>query len=232
MKDITVIDIYCDCASLAGMKKARANPLVRGFTTNPSLIRAAGVNNYKNFCEAALDIAAGLPISFEVFSDDFVGMEYQAREISNWGDNVNVKIPITNTKGESSLPLIRRLSNDGIVCNVTAVFTLGQAAPIIALNKECIISVFAGRIADTGVDPSPIMKQIALRANKPVKILWASPRQVLDITLAERAGADIITVTPELLAKYELSRDKDLLEFSRETVSMFHNDAVKAGYVL
>ena len=232
-----MIDIYCDCANLDVMREMKKNPLIRGWTTNPTLIRAAGVTNYEKFCKEALEIADGLPISFEVFSDDFKDMMRQARKIASWGKNANVKIPVSNTKGYFTMYMVRDLSDEGIVCNVTAVTNQGHAWEIISAanpDNEMIISVFAGRIADTGVDPVPVMGNILymLKLRPKIKILWASPREVLNIYQAEQCGCHIITVTPDLLKKYEQLKGKDLTEFSLETCKMFHDDAQKAGYVL
>ncbi len=228
-------DIYLDCANLEQMREGRKNPLVRGFTTNPTLMRQAGVTDYEAFAKEALQIVEGLPISFEVFSDKWDEMERQARKIASWGSNVNVKIPVTNTKGESAAPLVKRLSNDGIVCNVTAVFTNQQVAEImdaIFPSQDAIISIFAGRIADTGVEPRLQSAICLVEDNSYVKILWASCREVLNIYQAEEQGCHIITVTPDLLAKYEKFKGKDLAEFSLDTVKMFYNDAQKAEYNL
>ena len=224
-----MIDIYCDCGNLEQMREARKNPLVKGFTTNPSILRSAGVTDYEKFAREALEAVDGLPISFEVFSDEWDDMERQARKIASWGSNVNVKIPITNTKGESAAPLVRKLSDSGIVCNVTAVMTQEQIERFIDMN--IIISVFAGRIADTGVDPD-FLDGAGRQVNNKPKFLWASSREVLNIYQAEEACYDIITVTPDLLAKYEKLKGKDLTEYSLETCKMFYDDAKKAGFVL
>lgn len=229
-----MIDIYLDGANLDAMREGRKNPLVKGFTTNPSLARAAGVTDYETFCKEALAIADGLPISFEVFSDEWDDMERQARLIASWGGNVNVKIPVTNTKGESAAPLVRKLSDSGILCNVTAIFTGAQVENIlekINRNDPVILSVFCGRIADTGVVPQRLSPFYTSGLRK-IKYLWASSREVLNITHAEEQGFDIITVTSDLLKKYEQLKNKDLTEFSLDTVKMFYNDAQKAGYKL
>jgi transaldolase len=226
------IDIYLDGANLEAMCEGRKNPLVRGFTTNPSLARQAGVTDYEAFCKEALEIADGLPISFEVFSDEWDEMECQARKIASWGSNVNVKIPITNTEGESAAPLVKKLSDDGIVCNVTAVFTEEQVNEIAKAMKSGIISIFAGRITDTGGDAESIIANAVVDTDPPIKILWASCREVLNIYQASNQGCHIITVTPDILSRYEKFKDKDLTEFSLDTVRMFYNDAAKSGYVL
>lgn len=233
-----MIDIFLDGANLEAMREGRKNPLVRGFTTNPSICRAAGVVNYEVFCKEALEIADGLPISFEVFSDEWDEMERQARIITSWGKNVNVKIPVMNTRGETCEPLLRTLSDDGISCNVTALFTYGQVERMtfgLGAKTPSIISIFAGRIADTGENPEILMKAARNSATKRkdnIKILWASPREVLNIYQAEKCGCHIITVTPDLLAKYEKFRGKDLSEFSLDTVKMFYDDALKSNYQL
>jgi transaldolase len=233
-----MIDIYLDSANLDDMREGRKNPLVKGFTTNPSILRKAGVTDYEAFAKDALQVVEGLPISFEVFSDEWDEMERQARKIASWGSNVNVKIPITNTKGDSAAKLVRKLSDDGIVCNVTAVFTIDQMNNIIPLLKtSSIISIFIGRIMDTGrplygssqviFDASYIAKRY-----EGIKILWASSREVFNMYQAEQYKFDIITVTPDLLAKYEKFKGKDLAELSLDTCKMFYNDAQQAGYKL
>jgi transaldolase len=232
-----MIDLYCDCADLAQIKQARANPLVKGFTTNPTLMRAAGVTDYEAFCHEALEAVDGLPISFEVFSDDLADMERQARKLASFAPNVNVKIPVSNTKGIFNMHMVRDLSDEGVICNVTAVTTQSQAWGIISAanpDNEMIISVFAGRIADTGIDPILVMNNILhmLKLRPKIKILWASPREVLNIYQAYTCGCHIITITPDMLKKYEQLKGKDLTEFSLDTVNMFYNDAQKAGYTL
>ncbi|PPR71067.1 MAG: Transaldolase [Alphaproteobacteria bacterium MarineAlpha3_Bin2] len=213
-----------------------SDPLIRGFTTNPTLMRKAGVADYKSFAIEALNIVTDRPISFEVFADDFDEMEAQALEISSWGDNVNVKIPITNTKGDSAVPLVGRLSGKGVVVNVTAMFTLDHVRPVIdVLDAEtpAILSVFAGRVADSGRDPVPHMKKaVEIAAAKPnAEILWASPRELLNIFQADAVGCHIITVTNDVLKKLS-GIGKDLEAFSLETVKMFYDDAAAAGYTI
>lgn len=225
-------DIYLDGADLNLMRAWRKNPLVRGFTTNPSICFAAGIADYKKFCYQAIEIAEGLPISFEVFSDEWDDMERQARKIASWGSNVNVKIPVTNTKGESAVPLVKKLSDDGITCNVTAVFTEAQVEEISKSMKDGIISIFAGRIADAGGDAESVIANAVIDTDPPVKILWASCREVFNIYQAKMHGCHIITVTPDILKKYEQLKDKDMTEFSLDTVKMFYQDAKKAGYTL
>ena len=228
------IKIFADGADLAGMLEMRANPLIKGFTTNPTLMRKAGVDDYESFARDVLAEISDRPVSFEVFADEFDEMEAQALQIASWADNVNVKIPITNTRGESAVPLIERLSAQGVVVNVTAMMTLQQVAEtahVLDSNTSAIISVFAGRVADTGVDPVPHMKEaLKLLQGKPkAELLWASPRELLNIFQADEIGCHIITVTNDLLAKLKLV-GKDLSLYSRETVEMFHRDATSAGY--
>lgn len=230
------IKIYADGAEKASMLEYAAKPFIKGFTTNPTLMRKAGISDYVGFAKDILTVIKDRPISFEVFSDDFAEMERQAREIASWGENVYVKIPVTNTKKEPAYDLIKRLAADGVKLNVTAVFTLEQTKNIIAslsANIPAIISIFAGRIADTGVDPLPLMKEAKamLSAFPKFELLWASPREFLNIYHAEEAGADIVTVTPDLLKKAE-KIGFPLDEFSLETVKMFYDDGVKAGYKL
>ncbi len=211
-------------------------PYIRGFTTNPTLMCRAGITDYAGFAKDILSMIKDRPISFEVFSDDFGEMERQARLIASWGDNVYVKIPITNTKREPSYSLIKRLATDGVKMNVTAVFTIDQVrGTVTSLSPEipAIISVFAGRIADTGVDPLPLMKEAKslLVAYPKFELLWASPREFLNIFHAEEAGSDIITVTPDLLKKVGKA-GYPLEDFSVDTVKMFYDDGQKAGYKL
>lgn len=228
------IKLFADGADAEAIRKLATEPAVKGFTTNPTLMRKAGVTDYETFAREMLEIVTDRPISFEVFADEFDEMERQARKIATWASNVNVKIPVTNTKGESSAPLVGRLSADGVVCNVTAMFTLDQVQEIVdAFADGCagILSVFAGRIADTGRDPVPHMKEaVSIAASKPkLELLWASPRELLNIFHADDCGCHIITVTPDVLAKLS-GVDKDLERFSRETVDMFYRDAQAAGY--
>lgn len=230
------ISIYSDGADVGDMAAAREAGLVSGFTTNPTLMRKSGVADYSLFAREALAATGGLPISFEVFSDEFDEMERQAKLISSWGEAVFVKIPITNTRGESSIPLIQRLSAAGVKLNVTAILTLEQVRDVVAAleaGTPAIVSVFAGRIADTGRDPVPLMREAAtIVAQKPkAQLLWASPRELLNIFQAEECGCHIITVTPELLKKLSMV-GKPLDELSLDTVKMFYNDASAAGYQL
>jgi len=228
------VRIFADGADYDGIVKMSKNPAVKGFTTNPSLMRKAGVNDYEAFARKVLGTITDKPVSFEVFADDFASMAEQARTIAQWGPNVNVKIPVTNTKGQSAAELIRALSSEGIVLNVTAIFTLDQVRAVTdALDPatSAIVSVFAGRIADTGIDPIPHMlaaKQI-LGSRPKAQLLWASTRELLNIFHAEEAGCDIVTVPNEFLAKLDLV-DKDLAEYSCETVQTFYKDATAAGF--
>ena len=228
------IKIFADGADLAGIKEIAANPLVKGFTTNPTLMRKAGVADYKAFALDAMHLTGDRPISLEVFADDFVEMEKQAREIATWGKNVNVKIPVTNTKGEFSGSLIERLSLAGVQLNVTAVMTVEQVERIVqclTIDTPAIISVFAGRIADTGRDPVPMMAEAVriMKAKPKVELIWASPRELLNVFQADSVGCHIITATNDILKKLSLV-GKDLDTYSLETVKMFYDDAKAAGY--
>ncbi len=232
------VKIFSDGADVASLLEMAKNPLVAGFTTNPTLMRKAGVSDYGAFAKQVLDAIRDRPISFEVLADDFAEMGRQARLIASWGPNVYVKVPITNTRGESSLPLVKELSvKDRVQLNVTAICTLEQvhgATQALAGGAPSVVSVFAGRIADTGRDPVPVMKaarSICDSSRAPAELLWASPRELLNIKHAEEAGAHIVTVPPDMLKKLELF-GKDLSEFSLETVQMFHRDAVGAGFKL
>ncbi|HUP59001.1 MAG TPA: transaldolase [Thermoanaerobaculia bacterium] len=230
------ISIYADGADVRDMISARDRGLVRGFTTNPTLMRKCGVSDYESFAREALQAVSGMPVSFEVFADDFEEMERQATRISTWGESVFVKIPITNTAGESAIPLIARLSAAGVKLNITAVLTLEQVRAIVAVlhpDVPAIVSVFAGRIADTGRDPVPLMREAAaIVAAKPkAQLLWASPRELLNIFQADECGCHIITVTSDILRKLAMV-GKPLEELSLDTVKMFHDDAAAAGYRL
>lgn len=228
------VKLFGDGADLESILKLHQDPAIRGFTTNPTLMKKAGITDYEGFARELLSHVTDRPVSFEVFSDDFEEMEAQALEIASWAPNVNVKIPVTNTKGESAAPLIERLSAQDVIVNVTAVFTLSQVLEIAdALSERtpAIVSIFAGRIADTGRDPIPVMRMAReiLMTRPKAQLLWASPREVLNVYQADLCGCHIITATPDLLAKLKLS-GKDLNEYSRETVGMFHDDAAAAGY--
>lgn len=231
------IKLFADGADVASMVALSRDPRIKGFTTNPTLMRKAGVTDYRAFARSVLDAITEHPISFEVFSDELSEMERQALEIASWGKNVYVKIPVTNTRRESTAALVKALAAKGVKQNVTAVFTHAQVKEMgAALNggPPSVISVFAGRIADSGRDPKAHMAEalkLCRAAGKNIELLWASPREVFNIAEAESVGCDIITATPDLLKKLELF-GKDLGDFSLETVEMFHRDAAAAGYRL
>jgi transaldolase len=230
------VALYLDGASLADMDSAMRRGVVEGFTTNPTLAAKAGVPDYREFAREAVRRVGDLPISFEVLGDDLESIGRQAREIASWGENVYVKIPICTTRRESTLPLIRELSRAGLQLNVTAVMTLRQVHGVtdaVRPDVPSIVSIFAGRVADTGRDPGPLMTAAvaACRDVPELKVLWASPREVLNVYQADECGVDVIVLTADLLDKLSL-RDKDLEEFSRETVQMFYDDGVRAGYTL
>ena len=230
------IDIYADGADSASILKHYRSGQVQGFTTNPTLMAQVGIRDYEAFAKEILQTVTDLPISFEVFSDDFAEMHKQALHMSNWGDNVFVKIPISNTKGQMSYDLIAQLTHQGIKINVTAVFTKTQILElkkVLSPEVPAIVSVFAGRIADTGVDPEPIVRfavdtyqNLAL-----TKVLWASSREVFNVYQAERCGCHIITLTDSLLSKLKL-KDYDLDHYSLDTVKMFYEDAMSSGLSL
>ena len=230
------VKLFGDGAHESDMLAMAQKSFIKGFTTNPSLMRAAGVTDYVAFAKDILSKIADKPISFEVFSDDFTEMERQARIITTWGENVYVKIPVTNTKGESSATLIKKLSDDGIKVNVTAILTAEQVAKVAeALNSEtpAIVSVFAGRVADTGVNPLPIMRasKAALAARPYAELLWASCRETFNIYQAEEVGADIITVPYTILNKLD-EIGKDLDEHSLDGVKTFYTDGQAAGFTI
>ncbi len=228
--------LFADGADKAGMLEMYRNPKIQGFTTNPTLMRKAGITDYKTFALDMLSVIKDRPISFEVFSDDFNEMHDQALEIARWGKNVYVKIPVTNTKGQSACPLIKQLAQAGVKQNVTALMTLDQVSEVtLALSQgpSAYVSVFAGRIADTGRDPMDIMRA-AVNCLKPypqLELIWASPRELFNIFQASQIGCHIITATNDILKKLELV-GKDLTEYSLETVKMFYDDAKKAGFSL
>jgi transaldolase len=230
------VKLFQDGADLNAMIEAKKRGSVSGFTTNPSLMRKAGVTDYKAFALKAIAAIPDLPISFEVFADDFETMEREAREIASWGGDTYVKIPICNTKGQSTASLIKKLSAEGFSLNVTAIFTLDQVKEVAdAAHKDArtIVSVFAGRIADTGIDPIPMMTtSVEMLKHLPkAELLWASPREVLNVIQADECGCHIITATPDIVSKMSLS-GKDLLEYSLETVKTFYEDARAAGFKL
>lgn len=228
------VRVFADGAELAGIIAMAGDPRIKGFTTNPTLMRKAGVDDYRRFALDVLKAVPDRPVSFEVFSDDFDEMERQALEIASWGPNVNVKIPVTNTRREFAGPLVGRLCRAGVALNVTAVMTNSQVQQIVeALDgpAPAFVSVFAGRVADTGRDPVPLMTEAVAQVNsRPgTELIWASPRELLNIFQADEIGCHIITVTNDILKKLD-GVGKDLTQFSLETVEMFRNDAVKAGY--
>lgn len=228
------IKIFADGADLDGIKEMSENPMISGFTTNPTLMRKAGVSDYKAFALDVLSIVTDRPVSFEIFADDFPTMERQAYEIASWGKNVNVKIPVTNTQGVFSGSLIKKLSRDGVTINVTALMTLNQVLRVCELlesDTPAMVSLFAGRIADTGRDPVPIMSDAVklLSARPKAELIWASPREVLNVFQAEGVGCHIITATHDILKKLSIV-GKDLDLFSLETVKMFYDDGCLAGY--
>jgi transaldolase len=234
--DSFTVKIFADGADLAGIRDLAGCSFIRGFTTNPTLMHKAGVRDYRQFAHEALQIVNGRPISFEVFSDEFDEMERQAIEIAGWGPNVYVKIPVTNTRGLPAFDLIARLSQRGVQLNVTAVLTLAQVNAIVTRLVDGIpscISVFAGRIADTGRDPVPIVKAAVeiVRHSPRTEVIWASPRELLNIRHADEAGCHIITVTTDILKKLPLL-GRSLDEYSLDTVKMFYDDACRAGFTL
>jgi transaldolase len=230
------VKIFADGADKAGMLEMYRNPVIRGFTTNPTLMRKAGVRDYEAFARDILAAIHDRPISLEVLADDFSGMDRQARMIAGWAENAWVKIPVTNTLGESSVQLVRRLSRDGIKLNVTALLTLDQVRVVsaaLAGGAPATVSIFAGRIADTGIDPVPVMAQAVeiLRDVPNAETIWASPRELLNVFQADAAGCHIITATNDILKKLPLI-GKDLSEYSLDTVNMFYSDAVASGFQL
>jgi transaldolase len=230
------VKIFADGAEKAGMLEMYAKPYIKGFTTNPTLMHKVGLTDYRAF---ARDIVAAIPdrpISFEVFSDEYQDMERQAREIATWGDNVYVKIPVTNTRREPAYDLVRRLANEGVKLNITAIMTIEQVRNVVDAVKDgapSCVSVFAGRIADTGRDPVPIMSECVsiLKAAPQAELIWASPRELLNIIQADAIGCHIITVTNDILKKLPLI-GKDLGDYSLDTVKMFYDDGRKAGFTL
>jgi transaldolase len=230
------VKIFADGADINGMLEMYQNPLIKGFTTNPTLMRKAGITDYRAFALEILGMIPDRPISFEVFADDFETMERQALEISSWGENVYVKIPVTNTSCSPSCDLVRRLAKAGVRLNVTALMTLEQVAivaPCLAESPAAYISIFAGRIADTGIDPIPVVAEAVQIINKypNIELIWASPRELLNIYHADSTGCHVITVTNDVLKKLSLI-GRDLSEYSLDTVKMFYEDGRKAGYTL
>ena len=230
------VKIFADGADKAGILEMYKRPYVRGFTTNPTLMRKAGIADYEAFARDVLTSVPDRPISFEVFSDDFDEMQRQALRIADWGEQVYVKVPVTNTKRESAVPLVRALAKRGVRQSVTALVTLGQVEAVgeaLAGGPPSVVSVFAGRIADTGRDPMPIMKAAveALKRYPNVELIWASPRELLNVFQADEVGCHIITATNDILKKLSLV-GKDLEDYSLETVKMFHDDAQAASFKL
>ena len=230
------VKIFADGADIEGIRALRADPLIKGFTTNPTLMKQAKIEDYLGFSRQVIKEIDGLPISLEVFSDDFEEMKRQALVLAALGPNVYVKIPITNTRGYSSAEVTKSLAAQGVQLNVTALFTIDQVRTTVEALKDgppAYISIFAGRIADAGVDPIPVMKSAleCMASEKQIELIWASPRELLNIVQADNIGCHIITVTHDLLKKLP-SLGKDLNEFSLDTVKMFANDAAAAGYVL
>ncbi|HVD58892.1 MAG TPA: transaldolase [Thermoleophilaceae bacterium] len=228
--------VFADGADLDGILALAGDPRISGFTTNPTLMWKAGLTDYSDFAQRLLERITRHPISFEVFADGVEEMRRQARLISGWGENVYVKIPITTTSGESMVPLVRELSESGVNVNVTALFTTAQVELVTEAVRQgapSYLSVFAGRIADAGIDPVPIMaRSVDIMVDAPrAELIWASPREVLNVVQADSVGCHIITMTHDLLGKLELL-GKDLEQFSLETVQMFHRDAVAAGFNL
>lgn len=235
LSDITT-KIFADGAELAGMLAMYREPYIKGFTTNPTLMRKAGVSDYRAFAREVLAAIPDRPISFEVFSDDFADMERQARDIATWGEHVYVKVPVTNTKRVPAYDLVHRLSHAGVKLNVTAIMTLEQVRAVVAALKggaPSNVSVFAGRIADTGRDPVPHMKAALeiLRDAPGAELIWASPRELLNVVQAHEIGCHIITVTNDILKKLT-TLGKSLDDFSLDTVKMFYDDAQQAGFRL
>jgi len=234
--DALKIKLFADGAEKAGMLEMYAKPYIKGFTTNPTLMHKAGLTDYRAFAQSILQAIPDRPISFEVFSDEFDEMERQARAIAEWGENVYVKIPVTNTRREPAYELVRRLSSEGVKLNITAILTLDQVRCVteaVRSGAPSCVSVFAGRIADTGRDPVPLMAEaVAILRDAPdAELIWASPRELLNIFQADAIGCHIITVTNDILKKLALV-GKDLADYSLDTVKMFFDDGQKAGFRL
>ena len=230
------VKIFADGADLDGMLELHRQPFIKGFTTNLTLMRKAGIRDYHAFAKQVLQAIPDRPISFEVFSDEFCEMERQAREIASWGENVYVKIPVTNTRRESACDLVRRLSHSRVKINITALLSLEQVrgvAEAVAGGAPACVSVFAGRVADTGCDPVPLMAAAVqmLQIAPNAELIWASPRELLNVFQADAIGCQIITVTYDILKKLALV-GRDLEDYSLETVKMFYNDAMQAGFAL
>lgn len=230
------VKLFADGAEKSGMLEMYAKPYIKGFTTNPTLMHKAGLTDYRGFAKSILEVIPDRPISFEVFSDEFDEMERQAREIATWGESVYAKIPVTNTRREPAYELVRRLSHNDVKLNITAILTLEQVEKVVDAVKggaPSCVSVFAGRIADTGRDPLPLMARAVemLRVAPAAELIWASPRELLNIFQADDIGCHIITVTNDILKKLALV-GKDLGDYSLDTVKMFYDDGRKAGFTL
>jgi transaldolase len=230
------VKIFADGADKAGMLEMHSKPFIKGLTTNPTLMKKAGITDYRAFCKDILTSIKDKPLSFEVFSDDFSEMERQALEIASWGENVYVKIPVTNTKQETCYALVKKLANQKVKLNVTALMTLDQVSDVVVSlnpNVPSYVSVFAGRVADTGFDPVPMMaKAVGILKSAPAsELIWASPRELLNIFQADDIGCHVITVTNDILKKLSLV-GYDLDQYSLDTVKMFYKDAVDAGFKL
>ena len=230
------IKLFADGADMDGIMEMYGNPMIKGFTTNPTLMNKVGIKDYEEFGRKVLAAVPDRPVSLEVFADEFDEMEAQALEIASWGDNVNIKIPITNTRGESSAALINKLAHKGVSLNITAIMTTEQVREVadnLSPDTPAIVSVFAGRVADTGIDPMPMMREcVGILIDMPkAELLWASPRELLNVFQADEVGCHIITATNDVLRKLSLI-GKDLSEYSLETVKMFYNDATSAGYAI
>jgi transaldolase len=230
------VQIFADGADKAGMLEMHAKPYIKGLTTNPTLMKKVGITDYRAFCKDILTHIKDKPLSFEVFSDDFAEMERQAIEIASWGNNVYVKIPVSNTKKETCYALVKKLTAQGVKVNVTAIMTLTQTRDVISVLNPAVpsyVSIFAGRIADTGRDPVPLMAAAVemLKVAPASELIWASPRELLNIFQADEVGCQVITVTNDLIKKLTLV-GYDLEDYSLDTVKMFYNDAVAAGFKL
>jgi len=231
------IKIFADGADKASLLRLYSDPLIKGITTNPTLMKKVGISDYEEFAHEILGTIKDKPISFEVFSDEFDDMRRQALKISRWQENVYVKIPITNTRSESSLPLIHDLAKERVRLNITAILTIEQVRGVVGTlepDVPSVVSVFAGRIADTGCDPVPLMRECLklVRELPKAELLWASVREVLNIVQADLCGCDIVTVPPDILQKARSLWQKDLAELSLDTVKMFAQDAMTAGFTL
>lgn len=234
MLDRLTVKIFADGADIDDIRRLRDDPRIAGFTSNPTLMNKSGIKSYKAFGLEAASLAGEKPVSLAVVSDDLPAMEEEALEISSWGDHVNVKIPVMNTQGESCVDLVRRLSARGVFVNVTAIFSHTQLETMVAAltpGSRAILSVFAGRVADAGVDPEEHMRRAVeiVRPNTTAQLLWASPREVYNVVQADRVGCDIVTLTGDLMSKLSCL-GKDMHEYSLETVRMFRESAQKAGY--